>query len=169
MPWDEMVGKVAVQAVPASIGAMLARTQFGKHSESDERRKERVGYIRTLFLMSVGSLYLAFNVAPTEEMILIGYKMTPSYGLVLLAFSIVTMHALVYTIGFHGEQEREHSFLYTFHRFTIVGYAVALLVSLFVLWMFGRLEDKSLLQTVMPTVVLGFPAALGAATTRLIL
>jgi putative integral membrane protein (TIGR02587 family) len=169
MPWEELVGKVAVQAVPASIGAMLARTQFGKHSASDERRKERVGYIRTLFLMSVGALYLAFNVAPTEEMVLIGYKMTPWYGLVLLAFSIVIMHALVYTIGFHGEQDREHTFLHTFHRFTIVGYAVALLVSVFVLWVFGRLEDKSLLQVVMPTVVLGFPAALGAATTRLIL
>ena len=79
------------------------------------------------------------------------------------------MHALVYTIGFHGEQQREQTFLKTFYRFTIVGYAVSLLVSLFVLWVFGRLEDKSLLQVVMPMVVLGFAAALGAATTRLIL
>jgi putative integral membrane protein (TIGR02587 family) len=169
MQWRELVGKVAVQAVPASIGALLARTQFGKSSENDERKQERAGYLRTLFLMIVGALYLAFNVAPTEEMILIGYKMTPWHGLALLAFSVVIMHALVYTIGFHGEQQREHTFLRTFYRFTIVGYALSLLVSLFVLWVFGRLEDKSLLQVVLPMVVLGFGASLGAATTRLIL
>jgi putative integral membrane protein (TIGR02587 family) len=169
MPWRELLGKVSVQAVPASIGAMLARTQFGRHSEDDERKKRHAGYLRTLFLMSVGALYLAFNVAPTEEMILIGYKMTPWHGLALLAFSVVIMHALVYAIGFPGGQQREQTFLRTFYRYTIVGYALSLLVSLFVLWVFGRLEDKSLLQVVLPMVVLGFAAALGAATTRLIL
>ena len=30
MSIDEMVGKVAIQAVPGSIGAMLAQSQFGK-------------------------------------------------------------------------------------------------------------------------------------------
>jgi putative integral membrane protein (TIGR02587 family) len=169
IPWRQVLGTIAVQAVPASIGAMLARTQFGKPSKDDERKKKQAGYIRTLFLMSVGALYLAFNVAPTEEMILIGYKMTPWHGLALLIASLVIMHALVYSIGFPGERERDRTFLRTFYRFTVVGYALSLLVSLFVLWIFGRLEDKSVLQVILPVVVLGFAAGLGAATTRLIL
>jgi uncharacterized membrane protein len=56
-----------------------------------------------------------------------------------------------------------------FLRFTVVGYALSLVVSLYVLWSFGRLESAGLLYAVQAMVVLGFPASLGAAAARLIL
>jgi uncharacterized membrane protein len=56
-----------------------------------------------------------------------------------------------------------------FLRFTVVGYAVALLVSAYVLWTFGRFEGEALDSVVMQAMVLAFPAALGAAAARLIL
>ena len=54
-------------------------------------------------------------------------------------------------------------------RLTIVGYALALLISLYVLWTFGRLDGAAVAEIVMATLVLGFPAALGASVARLIL
>jgi uncharacterized membrane protein len=51
----------------------------------------------------------------------------------------------------------------------VVGYLIALLVSAYVLWTFGRFEDTAWLIYLRQTVVLGFPAALGAAAARLIL
>ncbi len=48
------------------------------------------------------STFLAFNVAPTEEMILIGFKMTPWHSLALIAASLVLLHALVFAVGFAG-------------------------------------------------------------------
>jgi uncharacterized membrane protein len=56
-----------------------------------------------------------------------------------------------------------------FLRFTVVGYALALLVSAYVLWTFGRYDSGAFGVHVMEAIVLGFPAALGAAAARLII
>ena len=56
-----------------------------------------------------------------------------------------------------------------FLRLTIVAYVLSLLISLYVLWTFGRTDGLGLLELVKVTLVLGFPAALGAAAARLIL
>ena len=57
-----------------------------------------------LFLMMAGALFLAFNVAPTEEMILIGFMMSPWHGIALVAVSLLLLHALVYGVGFAGRR-----------------------------------------------------------------
>jgi uncharacterized membrane protein len=54
-------------------------------------------------------------------------------------------------------------------RFTLIGYALALLISLYVLWTFGRLDGAAATEIVMSVLVLGFPAALGGSAARLIL
>jgi uncharacterized membrane protein len=51
----------------------------------------------------------------------------------------------------------------------MVAYVLSLLISLYVLWTFGRTDGLGLLELVKVTLVLGFPAALGAAAARLIL
>ncbi len=172
MPFDEVIGKIALQAVPASIGAVLARSLLGgenKHEEDDKRRG--MGYAGETFLMAVGALFLAFNVAPTEEMVLIAYQMTEWYVLALAALSLLLMHAFVFAVQFHGQADLspDTPWWSAFIRFTVVGYAIALLISLYVLWSFGRTDGMDLAHIVMSTVVLGFPAAIGAAAARLIL
>lgn len=173
MTWDEIVGKVALQSVPASIGAMLGRKQLGaeQDTEAEEERKKEAGYGGELFLMLAGALFLAFNVAPTEEMILIAFQMTPWHSLALGAVTIVLLHVFVYTIGFSGQESRPEggTFLSTFLHFTLAGYGIALLVSLYVLWTFGRTEGVDPTEIANMAVVLGFPAALGAATARLVI
>ena len=177
MPASELVGKVAVQSVPASFGAMLARKQLsagGAEQEQEEQEEEEAvrgaGYGGQLFLMTAGALYLAFNVAPTEEMILIGFIMSPLHEAALVVASLIILHGFVYNIGFAGQEERPEGagFVRTFIVFTVVGYAIALLVSGYALWIFGRTDGAALNQIVAMTVVLGFPAALGAAIARLV-
>ena len=173
MTWDEIVGKVALQSVPASIGAMLGRKQLGTEQDTcaEEERKREAGYGGELFLMLAGALFLAFNVAPTEEMILIAFQMSPWHTLALGALSIVLLHVFVYAVGFSGQESRPEggTFLSTFLHFTLAGYGIALLVSLYVLWTFGRTEGVALTEVANMAVVLGFPAALGAATARLVI
>lgn len=167
MHLSEIVGKVAVQTVPASIGAMAARSQLG----DKEDEKNQGGYAGQLFLMMAGALFLAFNVAPTEEMVLISYKMTPWHGLALVAASVLLLHAFVYSLDFAGEKKLpgDGGFWRSFFGYSVAGYAVALMVSLYVLWTFGRTEDAAAMEIAMMTVVLSFPAALGAAVARLVL
>lgn len=187
MPLSEMLGKVAIQSVPASIGALLGRSQLGGQAGKDEDdgdgEKDQgeggdavpdeisTSYSRELFLMAVGALFLNLNVAPTEEIILIAYKMTPWHALVMIGVSIAIMHGFVYAVAFKGTHEipEETPWWHAFFRFTLPGYMVAMLISFYVLWTFGRLDDTAPTQMLMSAIVLAFPGAIGAAAARLIL
>lgn len=163
------MGKVALCAVPAAVGALLAGKQLGERAPGD-REKAGAGPLGELFLMAVGAAFLAFNVAPTEEMILIAYQMGPLATLLLAAASIGLLHLFVYQLGFPGETRRREAggFARTFVAFTAPGYGVALLMSLYLLWTFGRTDGVALHEIATMTIVLGFPAAIGAATARLV-
>ncbi|MCF6370279.1 TIGR02587 family membrane protein [Rhizobium halophilum] len=177
MPPTDIVGKIVIQAVPASIGALLGRSQLGGEDQSSSAGDDQnendfsTSYGRELFMMAIGALFLSLNVAPTEEIILISYKMTPWHATATVALSILVMHAFVYAVAFRGAHQltvgtpRWHALI----RFTLPGYVVALLMSLYVLWTLGRLDDTTPAQILMSAIVLGFPGAVGAAAARLIL
>lgn len=188
MSLSELIGKISIQSVPASIGAILGRSQLGGQSDedggSDEDRANRAddgrdpvenslstSYGRELFLMAVGALFLNLNVAPTEEVILISYKMTPWHALAAILASITIMHGFVYAVAFRGTHDipEETPWWHIFIRFTLPGYVVAMTISVYVLWVFGRLDDIAPTQMLMSAIVLCFPGAIGAAAARLIL
>jgi putative integral membrane protein (TIGR02587 family) len=177
MPADEIIGKIAIQSVPASIGALLGRSQFGGSEEDDEQEGEDeseaaafAGYGGALFMMGIGALFLSLNVAPTEEMVLISYMMTPWHAVALVAVSLLIMHAFVYAVAFEGGLPgSDEPWWADFIRFTVVGYLICLLISLYTLWTLGRTEGLALMPILMAAVVLAFPAAIGAAAARLIL
>ena len=180
VPLREWVGKIALQAVPASFGAVLAGSLLGGKKEeedeeggmdSEEQRKEDAGYGAQLLFMAAGALLLGFSVSPTEEIILIAYTMTPWHALALALFSLLLMHGFVYALEFRGTpQVRPGTPAWSlFVRFTVVGYAIAILVSAYVLWTFGRLESAALGIHLTAVIVLGFPSALGAAAARLVI
>lgn len=173
MPVDEIAGKIAIQSVPMSFGAMLARKQLsaGEREDADEERALRsAGYGGQLFLMLAGALFLSFNVAPTEEMSLIAYMMSTWQLLGLILVSLLLLHLFVYRIGFAGQEEHPEGSgpLRTFLAYTIPGYGIALAVGLYVLWTFGRVDGTALDQVAATTAVIAFPGALGAAIARLV-
>ena len=171
MSTEEIVGRLALQAVPGSIGAMLARSQLGAREEEQEEERRRDTYGGELFLAAVGALFVAFNVAPTEEVVLIAQMMNGWHAVVLALASLAMMHAFVYAVEFRGQTTLAEgvSPWSEFLRLTVVAYALALLICLYVLWTFERAEDLATSELLIETVVLGFPAALGAAAARLIL
>jgi putative integral membrane protein (TIGR02587 family) len=144
MSIEEIVGKVSLQAIPASIGAMLARSQLGEREEQKDEERRRDTYHGELFLATVGALFLAFNVAPTEEVVLIASMMTGWHALAVVGASLAIMHGFVYAVEFRG-QAAVHPGLTVwseFLRLTVVAYALALLVCLYVLWSFGRSDGS---------------------------
>ena len=167
----EAIGTVSIQALPAAVGALLARSQLnGADQDEVAEDARRTGYVSQLFLMIVGAVFIAFSVAPTEEMVLIGYQMSDWHAIGLVLASILLLHAFVYTVGFPG-QEAGHSsgkVWRTFLHFTLAGYAIALLFSLYILWTFGRTDGVAPGELLKIVIVLGFPASLGAAAARLL-
>jgi putative integral membrane protein (TIGR02587 family) len=172
MPPSEIVGKVAIQSVPASFGAMLGAKQLGSNDEvGEDEERVRGTYVGQLFLMMAGALFLGFSVAPTEEMILISFRMSPWHSVLLVAVSILLLHGFVYAVGFKGQEEPPGptGFFSLFFRFSIVGYAIAAIVALYLMWTFGRIGDTSMAQAASMVAVLAFPASVGAAIARLII
>lgn len=170
MPAAEWIGKLTIQVVPAAIGALLAKSQFGAASR-DDVEDEDDHYGGELFLMAVGALFLGFNVAPTEEMMLISYQMTHWHALALTVLSLVLMHGFVFALEFAGGSQvsPDEPWWSGFVRLTLPGYVIALSISLYLLWVFARTDGMPLDGVVVAAVVLAFPCAIGAAAARLIL
>lgn len=171
MSVDEIVGKIAIQTVPASIGAVLARGQMGQQESDSKKKQEEAGYGGQLFISAAGAIYLAFNVAPTEEVVLLAYMMTPLRLVALVLLSIAALYAFVYALNFRGGEELPEDVPWTIAvvRHSIAEYGIALIISAYVLWTFGRMDGAALEQVVTMVAVLGFPAALGAAAARLVI
>lgn len=165
---EETVGRVALQSIPASIGACLARAQFGQLRPQDARK---AGFGTEMFHMGVGALFFAMNLAPTEEMVLISYMMTPWHAIGLVLLSLGLMHAFVYSVEFHGQSRKPEDMSHAgvFMRYTLAGYALVLCISALILWSFGRFDSGGFIWALMATIVLAFPGAIGAAAARLLL
>lgn len=183
MPPSEIAGIVSIQAVIGAIGALLAQSQLGSESGEDNEEdgesnaqetpeRRNADYGGQLFLMGVGAIFLAMNPAPTEEIILIGFKMSDAQTIALALLTLILMHAFVYKVEFRGQESgnpKESSVLSLFLRYTVVGYALVLLISFYLIWTFGHIENLSLENIVKTVIVMSFPGALGAAASRLIL
>jgi putative integral membrane protein (TIGR02587 family) len=170
MSLREVVGQLALQAVPASIGALLAQTILGEQ-QAGEGSRPGPRHASELFVMGVGALFLAFNLAPTEEMLLIALRLAPWQAALLMVVTLGVMHAFVYGVAFRGQHEvaDDTTHWQQFLRFTVPGYALALLLCAYLLWTFGRFDGLGGEVALQTAVVLGFPAGIGAAAARLIL
>ncbi len=166
---EEIAGMIAVQAVPASFGAMIGAKLLGEGEAIEAQEHWRDTYPGRMFLMLAGAMFLSFTVAPTEEMMLIAYQMTAWQGLVLVVASIVALHAILYLVGFAGQGARsETSAAAGLLRHSLPGYAIAIGACLYVLWSYGRLDGSDAYQVAMSVAVLGFPASIGAGIARIV-
>ena len=168
MSADAVNRTIAIQAAPAGFGAMVA------HLELDEPAA-RIGsahphgLANSAFLMAVGALYLASSLASTEEMMLIAHKMSPWQVAGLMVFSLVMMQLFdEYAVEEDRGRTAGRSDWSLALVMTCIGYAIALSISVYILWTFGRTEGLAFPQLLREMTVLGFPAALGAGAARLL-
>ncbi|MDR4308601.1 TIGR02587 family membrane protein [Chelatococcus sambhunathii] len=167
----EITGAVALQTISASFGAVIAQGQFGQRDDECDARARGAGYGGQLLFMASGAVFLSLNIAPTEEVELISASMTPLHALLLAAFAVLAMHAIVYRVNFVGQSLRRpegRGFVELLLGYTAVGYAIALAVSAGLLWSFGSLEELAPATALRHVVTLGFPAGIGAAFARIL-
>ncbi|HVK82243.1 MAG TPA: TIGR02587 family membrane protein, partial [Verrucomicrobiae bacterium] len=165
-PIDTFIAKVALVTPPAAIGALLADKQLGR----GERSADAVAssYPARLFLMAMGALFVAFNVAPTEEMVLIAYQISAGQALLLAFVSLAALHALLFWADLPGRVRRrvDQRFAATLLPYSLGGYGVCAVLCAYLLWTFGRLDGASLREMIEYVIVLAFPAALGAGIAQ---
>jgi putative integral membrane protein (TIGR02587 family) len=172
MSVSEIVGKVVVEGLLVAIGVSVGTAQFGGQDAHDDQSQaaEGSGVVAVMVMGFCGAVLLAANVAPTEEVVVLGTEMSP----ILLMLTMMASAALAALVLFFTEfRGSGHLTGARAPRAVIEGcvitYAVALAASAVILWFFGRFDDVSVRVMVGETVVLGFAATLGASAGRLLL
>lgn len=178
----DSVGKVALEMIPIAFGVSLAGTQLaggGGGAEEDEDAADQgsdatdgagVGAFGRLFVAAGAALLFALNIAVTEEPVLLGVEAEWWLLLLVIAASLAMTLAIVFYADFRGGRSPQHGDSPLDHPLTetIAAYAISLLVSLLLLWAFGRTDGVSASAIVGQVVMLAFVAAFGAAAGRLL-
>jgi putative integral membrane protein (TIGR02587 family) len=172
----EMVGRTVVEAVTVAIGVSVGTAQLGgKHEAGRGRtpgmdRGGGVSFPGQLTLAVCGAVLFAANMAPTEEIVMIGLEM-PAFQLAGLGVATMVLGALVlYFSGFRGAPRWAlGDGLGGVVRGTVITYAAALSASAVILWLFGRFDGAGARTIAGQIVALAVAATLGASAGRLLL
>lgn len=168
-PLLDIVAKTAVEAVPLSIGVSIANTQFTGASNGGQ--KESPSVVHEAGLALAGSIVFAFNVAPTEEIIVLALRATFWHLLAILVVSLALSYGLIFVAELGDLETRRSSdgLLQKPAGETLLAYAIALGVAAAMVSAFhGLTFVQSPLTAVAATVVLALPAAVGGAAGRLL-
>ncbi len=176
-PLGSVLGKVIGQAVPLTIGSAVANAIFGPHGERSREGDEESGepqsagqaFIVDYGATIIGAIFLAFSIAPTDEVPVLAADLDHAHALALIALSLLLTYIIVFASGFGtGQHEQQGPFQSPLTE-TVLAYVLSLLVALVALFLFDRIEwGDPLAEIVTMVLVLGLPAAVGGAAGRLI-
>jgi putative integral membrane protein (TIGR02587 family) len=175
MPISEVAGIIVVEAATVAIGVSVGTAQLGAGGQEDEgmgktSSGDEPHFGAQIVFAFCGAVLFAANLAPTEEIVIIGIQ-TSWWKIVGLAvMSLLTAFLILHYSDFKGAGE----FVRTGHPSvillgTVVTYAIALSSSALILWFFGRFDGVAIFTGLAQTVALGLAATLGASAGRLLL
>ncbi len=179
-PITDIACKTAVVAIPLSLGVSVANKQFsGGGQDSDDEGQASAEQPASKIspdlyeagIALAGSLLFAFNIPPTEEVMLIASRTTPLHLIGLVLFSLFLSYGLLFVAAFEGREERRKAegLLQTPLGETLLAYLIALAVSFVLIVTFHAVTPQASLQTtIAATIVLGLPATIGGAAGRLL-
>jgi putative integral membrane protein (TIGR02587 family) len=179
----EALGKIIFESVPFAIGIALARsimrgkngkTQQDSDDSNNQKQPSKKSTRNNLFgdigATLIGAIFIAFNIAPTDEVSMLSAAVSTPWLLGIVAASLVISYGIVFVAGFTTQDVRlQHQGM--FQRpleETVLSYFVSLLSAAAMLWFFHRLDftDPWTLW-LSQTIILGFPATIGGAAGRL--
>lgn len=184
-PLGEALGKLIFESVPFTIGVAVA-SQFlsGTPDESQtqrlnnqytgkEKHHSKNGLNATLADIGatmIGAVFIAFNIAPTDEVALLSAAVSPPWLVAIIVASLLISYAIVFEAGFANQEKRQQQrglFQQPLSE-TVASYLVSLVTAVFMLWFFQQLsfEDPWSLW-LSYTLILGLPATIGGAAGRL--
>lgn len=183
-PLQEALGKIIFESVPFTIGVAVA-SQFlsgapdqdqiqrpsDPHSKAQPQDKEGLNAtLADIGATLIGAIFIAFNIAPTDEVALLSAALSPPWLLAVMAVSLLISYGIVFEAGFSNQQKRQQQ-AGIFQRplsETVASYLVSLVGAVFMLWFFQQLsfEDPGSMW-LSYTLILGLPATVGGAAGRL--
>jgi len=181
-PLDEGLGKVIYESVPFTLGVALAnqflRGDRNPSSGSSNSRARGNGQaspklhatLSDLGATAIGSVLIAFNIAPTDEVPLLAAAV-PAPGLLgIIAISLLVSYGIVFEAGFARETQRkkQQGLFQRPSSETALAYLVSLVAAALMLWFFQHLQwSDPWTLWLRYVLILGLPATIGGAAGRL--
>jgi len=175
----DAVGKIALEMIPVAFGVSLAGSQLASPDDDPEDAAAQgssvgdgagVGAFGRLFIAGGGALLFALNIAPTEEPLLLGVEAEWWLLLLVIPATLAMTFAIVFYADFRGGRSLDAGDSPLAHPLTetLAAYAVSLLVSLLLLWAFGRTDGVGVRAIIGQVIMLAAVASFGAAAGRLL-
>jgi putative integral membrane protein (TIGR02587 family) len=176
------LGRIAVASAPVALGVAVANHLLPRSASrfdpdvgdatalrvrGSQRRHQT---LLELAAAAAGALFLCLSIVPIDDLSPITTEVPLRNLPWVIVLSIFVTYIVVFAAGFAGERKRQASTGAFQHPFTetVFAYVIALAVSLATLWLFGRIDSGSeFLEVYSRTVLLAFPASMGAAAGRL--
>jgi putative integral membrane protein (TIGR02587 family) len=178
------LGKLIFEAMPFSIGVALANQFLRKSQDDDQDAASQQGAsdddqgaqsqlnatLADIGATTIGSIIIAFNIAPTDEIPMLTAAVSPFWLLLLIAASLLISYGIVFAADFADQQQRRQQqgiFQQPLSE-TLMSYLVSLAAAALMLWFFQKLSVNDPWQMWLSyTLVLGLPATVGGAAGRL--
>ena len=175
MPADEIMGLIVVEAMTVAIGVSIGTAQLGAGGKQDEGLGESsstntIHFGGQMVLGFLGAILFAANLAPTEEIVIIGIQTSWLKLVGVAVFSLLIAFLILHYSDFKGAEQfvrADHPTLILLG--SVLTYAIALSASALILFFFGRFDGVTMYTALAQTVALGLAGTLGASAGRLLL
>jgi len=177
MVFEEAMGKIVIEAMTVAIGVSIGTAQLGGSVEEQDAasRSDNSGATTGRgggkgLLALCGSILIAGNIAPTEEVPMVAFETSPLRVMMMVAESLVLGAVILFFSDFRGSGvARKKGIWLQIVEETVIAYVISLCSAMFMLWFFGRLEGVSFELKLFQIIILGMPAMLGASAGRLLI
>ena len=178
----EALGKIIFEGVPFSLGVAFSRSLLNGDSEIDldegkeqDRSKSNraiawkdtiADFSATLF----GALFIAFSIAPTDEIEVLAASTSAAWLLLIMATSLIISYGIVFASQITNYQQRlqQPGLFQTPQSETVISYLVSLIIGMLMLWFFQKITVSDPWYVWLRySIVLGLPASIGGAAGRL--
>ncbi len=188
----EALGKIVFEGVPFSVGVAFSQSILSgetkidldssrqsqqssspKTNHKNEKNSRNLVWKDTLadFVATViGVLFIAFSIAPTDEVNFLAASATSWWLLTIMFISLLVSYAIVFASEFtnYDKRRQQQGLFQSPLSETFFSYLVALFTSILMLWFFQKLTlGEPWLVWLRYGIILALPASIGGAAGRL--
>ena len=178
----EILGKIIFEGVPFSLGVAFSRSLLSGDAEVDldegsrgsgSKNKSQASWQDTIADFGatlIGALFIAFSIAPTDEITVLAASASSPWLLVIMFISLLISYCIVFASEITNYQQRlqQSGAFQSPLSETVVSYLVSLFISMLMLWFFQKIAfGDPWYVWLRYSIILGLPASIGGAAGRL--
>lgn len=186
-PLTETLGKIIFEGIPFALGVAFSRSLLSGDSEADldARKSNKTATnnrktnskklvwkdtIADLTATLIGALFIAFSIAPTDEITVLAATANSSRLLIILGASLFISYGIVFASNITNYQQRrqQQGLFQTPPSETVISYLISLIAGMLMLWFFQKIAfSDPWLVWLRYSIILALPASIGGAAGRL--